>query len=146
MSAIPALASVPSSKVTILEFVAARRPISVQCKNKSSVSAWKALLQVEATKCRHGPPLESDIRLTIVYLYRSDPLDVDNIIKPIQDALIGIGYVDDINVVDVESHRRPLDGQEYSGELPAMLLRAAAGGSECVYVRVTESKPIEELL
>ncbi|HIG48948.1 MAG TPA: RusA family crossover junction endodeoxyribonuclease [candidate division Zixibacteria bacterium] len=45
----------------------------------------------------------------MVYLGETNaPVDTHNIIKPIQDGLVGLVYDDDLLVTDVESHRRPL--------------------------------------
>ena len=41
----------------------------------------------------------------------SSPADIDNSIKPIQDALVGVVLADDFQVTDVDSHRRFLSGQ-----------------------------------
>jgi Holliday junction resolvase RusA-like endonuclease len=36
-----------------------------------------------------------------IYLYDEVVLDADNIIKPIQDALIGLAFLDDALVTDI---------------------------------------------
>ena len=86
------------------------------------------------------------LQLTLVYLYNSDPVDVDNIIKPIQDALIGLVYDDDLLVTDVTSHRRSLVGTFDLTQCPPLLIDGILAGNECVYVRVSDSKPVEEYL
>jgi crossover junction endodeoxyribonuclease RusA len=63
----------------------------------------------EATKAwvADCPPVSSPaLRCTIVYLCDSSPADIDNIIKPIQDALVGLVIGDDFLISDVDSHRR----------------------------------------
>jgi crossover junction endodeoxyribonuclease RusA len=37
------------------------------------------------------------------------PLDVDNMLKPIQDALIGIVYLDDGQLIDIHGHLRDVN-------------------------------------
>lgn len=88
----------------------------------------------------------TNIHLTLVYLFDSDPVDVDNIIKPIQDALVGLVYEDDALVTDVESHRRSRFGEFDITRLPDLLLQAITSGTECVYVRVAEAKMLEDYL
>ena len=73
-------------------------------------------------------------------------MDVDNIIKPIQDALDGLVYTSDILVTDVESHRRPLAGTYEIGRFPPLLLQGLLSAQECVYVAVYESGPIQDYL
>jgi Holliday junction resolvase RusA-like endonuclease len=51
-----------------------------------------------------------DVALSITYYYDGDTPDVDNIIKPIQDALIGIVYQDDSQVVEARSSKTRIDG------------------------------------
>ncbi len=46
--------------------------------------------------------------LTITYFYEETTMDVDNIPKPISDALKGLVYVDDSQVNDVLCQRRDL--------------------------------------
>ncbi len=81
-----------------------------------------------------------------MYLYNQDPTDADNIIKPIQDALKELIYIDDLQVTDVESHRCPLAGVSDIIKYPSLLLSGILSKEECVYVRVTDSKPLEDYL
>ena len=46
--------------------------------------------------------------MTITYFHGSDPLDVDNIPKPILDALKGLVYSDDSHVSDLLCRKRDL--------------------------------------
>jgi len=83
--------------------------------------------------------------LTLVYLCDISPPDTDNIVKPIQDALIGLVFSDDA-LSDVESHRRSLYGTFDVTQLPALVLTGLTSGTECVYVKVSSSKSLEEYL
>ena len=104
-------------------------------------------MQDEAAKIWAGKPYSgADIQLTLVYLCDSDPVDTDNIVKPIQDALIGLVYDDDLLVTDVESHRRPLTGTFDLTRCPNALIEGVASGIECVYVRVCAPRLLEDYL
>jgi hypothetical protein len=81
-----------------------------------------------------------------VYLSDEYPPDTDNIIKPIQDALEGIVIVDDILVSDVQSHRRVYWQTFKTKRLPALLRSGLLIGAECVYVRLSHTRPLENLL
>lgn len=48
------------------------------------------------------------VMLQITYFYSDDKLDVDNIVKPIQDALNGLAYVDDGQITDLIVRKRNL--------------------------------------
>ena len=92
----------------LLEFLIPKRPISHQTKNRTNLQAWKTFVHMKANKQWAGHIEQTHpLHLTLVYLYDTDPVDVDNTIKPIQDALVGLVYEDDLLITDVESHRRP---------------------------------------
>lgn len=130
----------------IFEFLIPRRPLSLQAKN-SSLQAWKRYVRAEAEKTWIGPPSPTaNFRLKLIYLCGDAPVDVDNIIKPIQDALDGLIYSSDIQVTDVESHRRPLAGTYEIVRFPQLLLQGLLSAQECVYVAVYTASPIEEHL
>jgi crossover junction endodeoxyribonuclease RusA len=107
---------------------------------------WQAFVRAEASKTWVGNPYSENVHLTLVYLYDTDPVDTDNIIKPIQDALIGLVYEDDSLVTDVESHRRSLSDTFKIDLCPLLLLDGIRSGSECVYVRIREAKALESYL
>jgi crossover junction endodeoxyribonuclease RusA len=103
-------------------------------------------VRAEASKTWVGTPYSGNVHLTLVYLYDTDPVDTDNIIKPIQDALIGLVYEDDSLVTDVESHRRSLSDTFDVALCPSLLVRGIRSGSECVYVRINSAKALESYL
>jgi len=128
----------------LFEFLIPRRPASLQTKNRANLQLWKSFVSDVARKDWSESPYNSQyLHLTLVYLYDEDPVDVDNIIKPIQDALVGTVYDDDLLISDVESHRRPLTGVFDLTRLPPLLLDGLLSGAECVYVRITDSQLLE---
>jgi len=86
---------------------------------------------------------EGDIRLSLVYICDDSPADIDNIIKPIQDSLIGLVYEDDVLVSDVDSHRRFLSDPIEIDGLPEILSQAIEVGTEAVYVSITEAEKLQ---
>lgn len=131
----------------LFEFLIPRRPVSLQTKNRKNLQAWKNFVCAEAKKDWSGVlHNSSDLHLTLVYLCDDDPVDVDNIIKPIQDALVGTIYDDDLLISDVESHRRSLTGVFDIAKYPSLLVNGILSGTECVYVRITDSQPLENYL
>src|SRR4028118_1859709 len=87
-----------------------------------------------------------NLKSKISNLKSIDPVDTDNIIKPIQDALIGLVYEDDSLVTDVEDHRRSLSDTFDVALCASLLLRGIISGSECVYVRINSAKALESYL
>lgn len=87
-----------------------------------------------------------DLHLTLVYLSDEAPPDVDNIVKPIQDALVGLVFSDDALIADVESHRRPIIGTFDLTRMPDLLIQGIQSEKECVYVRLSTSLSLEGYL
>jgi crossover junction endodeoxyribonuclease RusA len=128
------------------DFLIPKRPVSSQTRQTSNLQAWKQYVRSEAEKSwTEQIWFDKNIQLTLVYLYNRDPIDTDNIIKPIQDALIGLVYEDDSLITDVISSRRSLYGT-FDSSLPDYLFQGIVWRIECVYVRVSESRPLEEYL
>lgn len=128
------------------EFLIPKRPVSLQTRQRSKLQNWQAFVRAEASKTWVGTPYSGNVHLTLVYLYDTDPVDTDNIIKPIQDGLIGLVYDDDSLVTDVDAHRRSLSDTFEVALCPLLLLRGIRSGSECVYVRIGSAKALESYL
>jgi len=129
------------------DFLIPKRPVSLQTRKTSNLQAWKQYVRAEAEKTWTGQFFtERNIQLTLIYLYSSDPLDTDNIIKPIQDALIGLIYKDDLIISDINVHRRPFSDTFDMTLLPILLVQGIVSRLECVYVQVSEPKRLEEYL
>ncbi|HEX8328367.1 MAG TPA: RusA family crossover junction endodeoxyribonuclease [Hymenobacter sp.] len=127
-----------------LEILLPRRPISHQSKDATKRQLWKEFVAKAAqTAWGSRAAVATPCQLTLVYFCGERPADIDNIIKPIQDALVGVVYVDDAYVTDVDSHRRLLTGIFDFARLPALFLNAVTANQECVYVRVSASQPID---
>lgn len=133
----------------LFELLIPKRPVSHQTGNRVNLQAWKDYVKdLARVAWRRGLPLtDVELRVTLVYLCNDSPSDVDNIIKPIQDALVGVVFADDALVSDVDSHRRFLsDGIDVTN-LPPLLIEGAFTGEECVYVTVSQSeRRLEEYL
>jgi len=88
-------------------------------------------------------PSADELVLRVAYFYVSDPIgDLDNIVKPIQDALKGIAYADDRQVVDLVAsmRRKPVEDRVPMTEA---LARGFLGGSDFIYVVIEQSSRIE---
>jgi crossover junction endodeoxyribonuclease RusA len=108
---------------------------------------WKTSVASEATKtgCQ---PLVGAVRLRIIYFYAGQALDrdIDNIIKPIQDALIGIAYADDRQVVDVHATACDQNGVYVLHRIPWFLGTALGVGLDFVYLSVDPADPQTPLI
>lgn len=124
----------------LIEFLLPRRPLSHQAKDTKSKAAWRDFVYGRAFAAWKGKPIKcGPLRFAIVYLCEDDPGDINNIIKPIQDALNSLIYSDDSLIWDVAGHMRLLSDPIDIIGLPDLLAEAVIGGRECVYVRIARS-------
>lgn len=129
------------------EFTIKGPPISQQAKSPSR-NRWKAAVAAAASaKVQAGDtPTNDDVAIKITYYYEGDTPDVDNIIKPIQDALIGIVYVDDAQVVQAVSSKTRIDGSFKIRGASAELLLAFSNRDAFVHIQVTMPPDMSVLL
>jgi crossover junction endodeoxyribonuclease RusA len=129
----------------LFEMLIPKRPVSHQAKNRENLQAWKDYVYGRARiEWIGGTPLVTPgLRLMLVYLCDDSPADIDNIIKPIQDALVGVVYADDSLISDVDSHRRFLSDAIDITNLPSLLVEGVILGEECIYIRVSLAENLE---
>lgn len=81
----------------------------------------------------------------MVYLAQeAEEGDINNFVKPVQDALNTLVYADDSLVMDISAHKRILsDPVEIKG-IPRKLAMAIILGEPCVYVSISHSRELSE--
>lgn len=130
-----------------VEFVIPQRPVSQQARRRDRVREWKEFV-AEHARGAVGPAHEllvGPVALRLLYLYDEVVLDVDNILKPIHDALIGVLFEDDAVVTDVEI-RRCRRGTTFTlNAVSPVLLAGLELGREFVYVELTDAPPQDVL-
>jgi crossover junction endodeoxyribonuclease RusA len=130
------------------DFVIRRRPVSAQTGNRANLQRWirfvrdEAALYVDAA----APLNDVSVSVSLVYLRREGPGDIDNIVKPILDGLCGTVYADDSQVVYVSSSLMDLSKPVDITDLPTLLLAAVVDEDDAVYVRISEPKKWKDLL
>lgn len=87
------------------EFTIKGPPVSAQTRNKRRLQTWKADVKSAAQRqlSASSSVVDDHVTVSITYYYDGESPDVDNIIKPIQDALIDVIYNDDNQVVETKS-------------------------------------------
>lgn len=91
----------------IAEFIVTGTPISSGASGRSR-ERWKHVVSAAAAAAlpdEHALVADS-VKVTIIYFYVQTDLDLDNIIKPILDALIEVVYVNDFQVTDISAAKR----------------------------------------
>src|SRR2546427_13216168 len=106
-------------------------------KNRKRYQKWIRHVREAAEKewRANDKPTGSDVEVTISNYHTETPPDVDNIIKPILDALKGLVYRDDVQVHKVTSQKfeLPRETIEHSGVL---LARALVRHTEVLHIVV----------
>ncbi len=114
------------------------RPVSVNA-SSTHKNWWKSKVAAEATKVFATPidMTHNDLRVTITFFYDSLPdFDTDNISKPICDALNGIAYHDDRQLMERNARVRRIDGSFRIKGVDPELVVAIAEGEDFVSIKI----------
>lgn len=128
------------------EFIITGPPVSQQARRRARLREWQEEIRHEAVL--RWPyvefPYPGSVQITIIYFYDQTSLDVDNIPKPILDALKGLVYIDDEQITDIICRKRSLL-TELRVENPA-IVEALASGDEFLYILAEAAPNQEELM
>lgn len=98
----------------------------------------------------HEPPMDQPLRLVVAFLHSGQAVDVDNMLKPTLDGLVGVAYADDALLEQVTGVRWDLSrGLRLDGMSPVLLralVQATSGGGPFVYLRLLPPADFEELV
>lgn len=135
----------PTTSRVIFEMVLNRRPVSVNAKGKGK-KRWQTFVSQEAAKYWTIPPLTNQLYyFQVIYICDEIPVDTDNIIKPIQDALNKLVYDDDVNIIDVSAHRRYVSDSVPVDQLPDLLKNSILSQNtltDTVYIKICSEREI----
>jgi crossover junction endodeoxyribonuclease RusA len=106
------------------------------------------MVRQEAEKCWSSEQKTATgfVMIQITYFYDSVAIDVDNIVKPIQDAMIGLAYIDDDQVTDVLVRNRGLSGNFKVENMTSILAEGFARGNEFLHIVVMDAPEPEVLV
>ena len=138
---------IDENTLTRFEFIVDGPPVSQQTRRRERLRAWKAIVRREAKKYWSSKQKTATglVMLQVTYFYDSVAMDVDNIIKPIQDAIIGLAYVDDNQITDVLVRKRDLSGNFKVANMTSILAEGFARGNEFLHIIVTDAPDQETL-
>ena len=128
------------------EFTVDRLPLSLNNRNRQSRSNWRQkVLQSAQLHWQGGPPINQQVRVTIITFFNNDSprIDVDNVPKRILDALNRRIIIDDHLVTDVVSLKRNRDLQLQFATLPTVMYNSLQNPDPFVYVEFTAARPLE---
>jgi crossover junction endodeoxyribonuclease RusA len=136
----------------ILEFIVSGPPVSHQSHNKKNLRAWRDKVRSAAAEAWGSRgPLDVGLRLALTVNYyhlgANVRIDTDNLVKPIQDALIGLVYHDDRLVTRTIVSKASIDGFYQIRGHSLVELSAFSQGDEFLYIVVdlapTHERPIQ---
>jgi crossover junction endodeoxyribonuclease RusA len=132
----------------LFEFAIIGIPVSQQTRRKARLKEWKEAVRSAAREqWPNGKPLVNQpIQIIATYYYEDVPLDTDNMIKPVQDALKGLIYSDDCLVTDSRAAKRNLAGRFRVKGMSPVLAAGFCSGREFIHVKILESPSQEELV
>ena len=119
------------------EFVLFGPPVSQQARRRRLVRGWtNEVKRVSRIHWGAETPFDGNVMVTITYFFEGASLDVDNIPKPILDALKGVVYSDDSQVTDLLCRKRDLSDDLRIQQPSAVLLETLSSSEQflCIIV------------
>jgi crossover junction endodeoxyribonuclease RusA len=132
----------------LLEFVVDGPPVSQQTRDRKNLQAWRTVISAEATKTWGAKPLLTGrLRCMIINFFEGKlpPLDDDNMVKPIRDAMNNLIYADDEQIRYSETIQVSIDDPIRIRRGSIVLLTAFSKGDEFVYIRLDDAPDIIQL-
>jgi crossover junction endodeoxyribonuclease RusA len=122
------------------EFIIEGPPVSLQTRNRARLQQWKTDVATEARRNWPAGDLATadKVKFSVTYYHENDSPDVDNIIKPIQDALVGIVYVDDNQVHETRSRRRDINSAFRIRGASPIVVQGFLTGRDFLHIKVEE--------
>lgn len=130
-----------------LEFLIKGTPVSLQADRKKSRENWASRVRRSCKTVLPRSHLLTDSRLSVtIYYFPSDRMqgDIDNIVKPILDALTNLVYFDDHQIDRVVVQRFEPD-RILGFQRPSVVLSRALEGERPVTYMKISSDPDEDL-
>ena len=92
-----------------------------------------------------GTPFSGGVIVSITYFYIDPPPDVDNITKPILDAMKGLIYIDDRQVSDLVCRKRDLNSNLQIQNPSALLSTRLGDSGQFLYINIRDASSQEVL-
>ena len=130
-----------------LEFTVLGPPVSFQTRDKANLKVWKKTISDEAAKKWTGAPLTQKLKMMLINFHEGGvaPLDDDNMVKPVRDALNKLVYEDDRQITYSELIQVSIDAPIKIRRGSGVLLDAYVAGDEFLYVRLEDAPDFIQL-
>lgn len=121
-------------------------PVSQQARRPERIREWREQVKAAANQFwQDAAPVAGFVMVTVIYFHDGKPFDVDNIPKPILDALKGLVFGDDNQIADLICRKRNLDNLPRLLSGSAVLNRAIDNGGQFLHIAV-EVAPEREVV
>ena len=123
------------------------QPVSSQSANRRSLEVWKNRVRSACIAAlRDGSqPIDGPVRLQVTFYRESELGDVDNLLKPVQDALQDVAYGNDRQVSDATARRRDVNSAFKVRCMSHALARAFSDGRQFVHIEMWQDPDRETL-
>jgi Holliday junction resolvase RusA-like endonuclease len=124
-----------------VEFVVLGSPVSNQSTNAANLTAWKNTVKGEALKVWTKPPLTGKLKAILINFHTGDKpsLDLDNMSKPVHDAMNKLVYDDDRQIRQAEISHVKIDSPMVFAGVSKVLAGAIQKGQQFLYVRIEDT-------
>ena len=115
-------------------------PVSQQARRRRRVREWTSeVRRIARAHWGAEAPFDGDVTVTITYFFEGASLDVDNIPKPILDALKDVVYSDDSKVTDLLCRKRDLNGDLRIPQPSALLVETLSRSEQFLHIIVVHA-------
>jgi crossover junction endodeoxyribonuclease RusA len=123
-----------------LEFVVPGPPVSNQSPGPN-LNTWRATVDAEARKRWTNSVLSSNLKVILINFHvgNKPSVDIDNMSKPIFDAMQGIVYEDDRQIRQAEISYVPINVPLVFVDASMIVVMAVQAGNQFVYVRIEDA-------
>ncbi len=122
------------------EFALDGPPASQPARRRSLVRQWTQNVRDAAERRWDGsPPVDEPVMVSIFHIFDSTTMDVDNIPKPVLDALKGLVYPDDREVTDLLCRKRRWNRALRTATPSPVFNEFLRNHKEFIYVRVSDA-------
>lgn len=126
-----------------LEFAVLGPPISNQqnrARGKANLAAWRATVAGEARKQWTKPLIVGELKAIIINFHQGNKpsLDVDNLSKPVLDAMQQIVYDDDRQIRQAEISHQKMGALYSIAGVSKLLVNMLQSEQQFVYVRLED--------
>jgi Holliday junction resolvase RusA-like endonuclease len=133
-----------------IEFTILGPPLSHQTRDRQRLDQWKQAVRAAAEGVLPAGHLllGGPLQMTVVYYHDGATvrLDNDNMVKPIQDSLNGVVFVDDRQITHTNVRKQNLNGRFVIRNMSPVLAAAFCHGEEFLYIRVDDAPDDGRLL